>query len=583
MKILGISCEQDAGATIVENGKMVAAVNEERFSRKKLHKGFPELSIKAVCKIANFNPKDIDLIAISTLNHVNYIGFKNPTLIQKLGEKLSTIKLIQAFLHSNVVSNLIKLIIFILQFPYRRNLIQKLRALGFNQRVYFVDHHDCHSYSAYYTSGFEDCMVITLDGAGDGFCSKVYLPGNKTLKEVHKVPFYSSPAYYYAYATNLCGFKCGREGKITGLAAFGNPEITKNIFASRINYNNKKIQFLNYGYYLNAEKEYLLKALNGSTKEEIAAGIQSLFEDLVLAYIKDLIKKYRNNKLTKLALAGGAFANVKLNQKISELKNVEEISVFPHMGDGGLATGAAYVLLSKKKLIKPYTLNNAYLGTDYTNEDYIQALENNSKSVAYSRVTNIACTIAKALQEGKVVAYFNGRMEYGPRALGNRSIFISAKDPSINQWLNEKLCRSEFMPFAPMILKEKESEYFKNLDSKHKCTKFMTITTQVTNKALTNTPAAVHIDGTARFQSITKDQNPVIHEMLESYYKLTGIPAVINTSFNMHEEPIVESPRDAVKAFLQGGLDILVLGNYIVERKESDKLEFLKEKDTITV
>ncbi|MBI3309276.1 MAG: carbamoyltransferase, partial [Candidatus Melainabacteria bacterium] len=294
-------------------------------------------------------------------------------------------------------------------------------------------------------------------------------------------------------------------------------------------------------------------------------------------------KKYRNNKLTKLALAGGAFANVKLNQKISELKNVEEISVFPHMGDGGLATGAAYVLLSKKKLIKPYTLNNAYLGTDYTNEDYIQALENNSKSVAYSRVTNIACTIAKALQEGKVVAYFNGRMEYGPRALGNRSIFISAKDPSINQWLNEKLCRSEFMPFAPMILKEKESEYFKNLDSKHKCTKFMTITTQVTNKALTNTPAAVHIDGTARFQSITKDQNPVIHEMLESYYKLTGIPAVINTSFNMHEEPIVESPRDAVKAFLQGGLDILVLGNYIVERKESDKLEFLKEKDTITV
>lgn len=582
MKILGISCEHDAGASIVIDGKIIGAINEERFSRKKLYKGFPELSIKAVCEIANLSPRDIDLIAISTLNHVDYIGFKKPTLIQKIGEKFSTIKLIQTLLHLNIISSFIKLIIFVLQCPYRRNLIKKLRTLGFSQKVSFLDHHDCHAYSAYYTSGFEDYMVITLDGAGDGFCSKAYIPKSNRLKEVHRVPFYSSPAYYYAYATNLCGFKCGREGKITGLAAYGNPEITKYIFAKRINYNNEKIQFINHGYYLNYEKEHLLKALNGSTKEAIAAGIQSIFEDLVLAYIRDLIKKYKNNKPTKLALAGGAFANVKLNQKISELQNVEEIYVFPHMGDGGLATGAAYVLLSKKQAIKPYALDNAYLGTQYTDKDYLQALEN-CEQIIYSRATNVSFEIARAIQEGKVVAYFNGRMEYGPRALGHRSIFASANDPSINQWLNEKLCRSEFMPFAPIILKEKENEYFSNLDAKHNCIKFMTTTTIVTSKALKDIPAAIHIDGTARFQSITKDQNPVVYDMLQNYYKLTGIPAVINTSFNMHEEPIVESPTDAIECLLKGHLDMLVLGNYIVERKEADKLLALKEKDTITV
>ena len=566
MKILAISCEQDAGAAINIDGKIVAAANEERFNRKKLFIGFPELSILALCKKTNLNPKDFDYIAISTLNHVPYIGFTNPIFRQKLGEKLSKKRFIQNILNTKMFMYFIRNTIYFLQSGYRNKIIHKLRNLGFNQKVYFIDHHTCHGYSAYYTSGWRDCLVLTLDGAGDGFCSKVFINQNNKLKEVHTVPFYGSPGYYYAYATKICGFKCGREGKLTGLAAFGNPNHTKDIFKSRVKYHSEEITFKNYGHYLNKELTELKLALNGSKKEDIAAGIQTYLEEMVTSYIFDLIKRFKDNKPVKLALAGGVFANVKLNQRISELKNVKELYVYPHMGDGGLSAGASFALLEKLgSPLMPYEFEDVYLGCSYSQEEIMRAL--NCQRADYYKSENPSLIMAKAISEGKIVAYYSGAMEYGPRALGHRSIFVSAKDPKINQSLNERLQRSEFMPFAPIILKEKEEEYFLNLNSKHKCTKFMTITTDVTEKALKDISAAVHIDGTARFQTITKEQNPVVHEMLKIHFALTGVPAVINTSFHMHEEPIVESPEQAIKAFQQGQLDMLVLGNFVIENK----------------
>lgn len=568
MKILAISCEQDAGAVINIDGKIISAANEERFNRKKLYIGFPELSIQAVCKIANLESKDIDYIAVSTLNHIPSLDYSNLAFHQKIGERLSKIRPIQEALKTSTFTNLVKNAHMIIQSYYRGEIVKKLRKLGFRQKVYFIDHHMCHAYSAYYTSGWNDCLVVTLDGAGDGVCSRVFSPPENKLKEVHNIPFYGSPGYYYSYATNICGFKYGREGKLTGLAAFGDPEVTKSIFATRIKYNSEQMRFINYGHYFNSEINYLRLALNGSRKQDIAAGIQSYLEEMVLNYISDLIKKFKRNQPTKLALCGGVFSNVKLNQRISELGNVDELYVYPHIGDGGLAVGASFTLLIQKGVsIAPYKLENAYLGTDYSQEDILKALSLNQSS--YSITNDAALTIAKALKEGKVVAYFNGQMEYGPRALGNRSIFVSAHNPTINQTLNERLQRSEFMPFAPIVLKERESDYFLDLESKHNCTRFMTIATNVTSKALKDIPAAVHIDGTARFQSLTKEQNPVIYEMLKIYYELTGVPAVINTSFNMHEEPIVESPQDAIKCFQMGHLDMLVLGNCVLERGNS--------------
>ncbi len=566
MKILAISCEQDAGAAINVDGKIIAAANEERFNRKKLYIGFPELAILAICKKTNLKPQDFNCIAVSTLNHIPSLDYKNLALHQKIGEKLSKIKLIQQALKTKMFTNLVKDIHRIAQSHFRNEIIKKLRELSFNQKVYFIDHHTCHACSAYYTSGWNDCLVVTLDGAGDGVCSRVFVPTNNTLVELHNISFYGSPGYYYSYATNICGFKYGREGKITGLAAFGNPNATKSIFANRIKYDSNEMKFINYGHYFNSEINHLQLALNGSKKEDIAAGIQNHLEEMVTSYISDLIKRFKNNAPTKLALSGGVFSNVKLNQKISELENVQEIYVHPHMGDGGLAVGASFALLIQKNFpVKPYELESAYLGTEYNDIDIENALNLHTNN--YYQTESPALKIAKALSEGKVVAYFNGSMEYGPRALGNRSIFVSAKDSKINKTLNEKLQRSEFMPFAPIVLKEKENDYFLGLNSKQNCTKFMTITCKVTTKAFKDIPAAIHVDGTARFQSITKNQNPVVYEMLKIYSELTGVPAVINTSFNMHEEPIVESPKQAIECFNKGHLDMLVIGNYVLENK----------------
>lgn len=567
MKILAISCEQDAGAAINIDGKIAAAVNEERFNRKKLYIGFPELSIKSVCQIANLSPSDFDYIAISTYNHISSLDYDNLAFHQKIGESLSKIRLVQLALQTNIFTNLVKILHRVYQTKFRLNIIKKLRNLGFQQKIQFIDHHVSHACSAYYTSGWNECLTVTLDGAGDGICSRVFITKGNKLVEVHHIPFYGSPGYYYSYATNICGFKYGREGKLTGLAAYGNPEITKDIFAKRIKYNPKKMWFINNGFYFHSEINYLKLALNGASKEDIAAGIQDYLEEMVLAYITDLMKRFNNNRSVKLALAGGVFANVKLNQKISELKNVSEIYVHPHMGDGGLAVGASFALLTRMNSpIAPKPLENAYLGTVYTNKDILDTLKR--LEADFTETHNPAMTMAQAIAEGKVVAYYSGRMEYGPRALGNRSIFVSAKNPSVNNWLNKRLQRSEFMPFAPIVMKEMEDEYFLELDSKHNCNKFMTITCKVKEKALQDIPAAVHIDGTARFQSITRKQNIVVYDMLKHHFELTGVPAVINTSFNMHEEPIVESPEDAIRCFEKGHLDMLVIGDYVLEQKE---------------
>jgi carbamoyltransferase len=575
MKILSISTEQDAGAAINIDGKIVAAANEERFNRKKLFIGFPEISIKEVCKKVSLSFNDFDYIAVSTLNHIPSLDYKNLAFHQVIGEKLSRISPIQKALQTVGFTEFVKNSYSIIQGFYRNKVVKQLRELGFKQKVYFIDHHTCHGYAAYNTSGFDDCLVITLDGAGDGYCSKVFIPENYKLHNVHKIPFYGSPGYYYSYATNICGFKYGREGKLTGLAAFGNPEKTKKIFASRVNYDPKKMIFVNYGHYFNSEIKFLQKALSGFSKEDIAAGIQTHTEEIVTSYISDLVKKF--NK-TKIALCGGVFANVKLNQRISEIENIKELYVHPHMGDGGLAVGASFALLDQmNQIIKPYFLETAYLGPEYSDEEIMKELE--TSRCSFYKSENVSSVMAKAISEGKVVAYFNGAMEYGPRALGNRSIFVSAKDPHINQSLNDRLERSEFMPFAPIIMKEKENDYFKNLDSKHKCNRFMTITTDVKEKAKSDIPAAVHIDGTARFQSITKEQNSVVYKMLQIHEELTGVPAVINTSFNMHEEPIVESPKQAIDCFLRGHLDVLVIGNYVAEKIQTDAKDL--EKNTL--
>ena len=266
---------------------------------------------------------------------------------------------------------------------------------------------------------------------------------------------------------------------------------------------------------------------------------------------------------SRLAVAGGVFANVKLNQRIAALDNIDEVYVFPNMGDGGLSVGAAWLAHEQQTGSKPRAMGSAFLGNNITDKDAQTALA--KSGFTYKRVSDIETHVAELLAQGEVVVRVKGRMEFGPRALGNRSILYKASDASVNEWLNARLCRSEFMPFAPATLIEYAKDHYYGLDLGATSAEYMTMTFDCTEEMKRQSPAAVHVDGTARPQLVSSGRYPEFHRLLSKYYTLTGRSSVINTSFNMHEEPIVRTSDDAIRAFSSSSLPWLALGNFIVQ------------------
>ncbi len=306
--------------------------------------------------------------------------------------------------------------------------------------------------------------------------------------------------------------------------------------------------------------EYL-ERLEHFDREDVAAWLQKNTE----REVADLVGHWvRRTGVRDVVLAGGLFANVRLNQEIHQLPEVESVFVFPHMGDGGLAVGA---VMARQKP-EPVPLRDACLGPEYSRLEIEGALK--AQRVRYEPVDDIEVTIAKLLADGKVVARFNGRMEYGPRALGNRSILYQTTDVTVNDWLNDKLQRNKFMPFTSSTLAEEAHRCYKNLEGAEYPAKFMTITFDATDWMKARSPGTVHLDGTSRPQLVSKEENPSYYKIIDEYRKLTGIPSVLNTSFNMHEEPIVCSPDDAIQSFMRSGLDYLAVGDYLVRNPEAD-------------
>jgi carbamoyltransferase len=357
---------------------------------------------------------------------------------------------------------------------------------------------------------------------------------------------------YYEQVTSALGFTAGRhEGKIVGLAAYGNPEHLRQVLLDRFEVKDGDIRIrasLNH---------FFTRALaQRFAKRDIAAAYQQVLEDVTQQAVSHWVKE---TGLSQIAVSGGVHANVKLNQRIREIKGVDSVFAYPNMGDGGCATGAAMLVFEKKLQSRPVA--NVYYGPGYSDQEIESALV--KEKVEYTEPADIENQIADLLTKNHIVARFHGRMEYGPRALGNRSILYPAQDPEVNQWLNHQLGRTEFMPFAPAVLAEEAHRLFKNLEGCDKTAEFMTITFDCTEEMKSACPAAVHVDGTARPQLVSEKTNPSFHRVLRAYYDRTGIPAVINTSFNMHEEPIVCSPQDAIRAFVQGNIDYLAIGPYL--------------------
>jgi carbamoyltransferase len=449
----------------------------------------------------------------------------------------------------------------------RRSRIRSILSehFGIGAPVHFFHHHYSHATSAYYTSGFRDALVVTMDGGGDGHCSHVYSVRDGRWEHLAAIDSYDSLGNYYAYITAICGYKAKRhEGKITGLAPRGEPRFKK-LLSSMIAAEHGRL--VNRGQVLfdQAMKRILDSLPRDWTKEDLAASIQVVAEEVACRHIAYWVEKTGHENV---ALSGGLFANVRINEEIHLLPGVRQTFIHPGMSDEGLAVGAALALDAEQdpeaaRTREPVGLPHVYLGNEYDDREIARALEE-AELLATLHRGGIEAEIAEKLAQGKVVARFHGKMEYGPRALGNRSILYQPGDPSVNDWLNELLRRTEFMPFAPSSLDEESALLYTNFEGATDTARFMTITFHCTPWMQERCSGVVHVDGTARPQLVREEDNPSYHRIIAEYYRRTGVPVIINTSFNIHEEPIVRTPEDAVRAFLDSGLDYLAIGNFMV-------------------
>ncbi len=571
MLVLGITDGVSCGAAVVESGRLLAAVNEEALSRLKMAYGFPRQAIAEVMRVAGVAPGDIDLVFVASVNAYWTDGVRAfegwlesddrsiRNSIQAVAGRLGPLIDIVPGLESLYYAVRTPI------FAQRRRAIERIvrEEFGITAEVEFVDHHLAHAASAYFTSGFEDALVVTMDGGGDGCCAHVYDVRDGRFERLATTKAFDSLGNYYAYITHICGFKAQKhEGKITGLAAYGEPRFL-DLLDAFITLEDGQLKNVG-GVVFRGAIDALRKRLPENwARENLAASIQQHSERLASGYVA---RHLTPDRPRNLAIAGGLFANVRINQKLKELPGVDRIFVHPGMTDAGLAVGAALVSCIRGRADAvpwPHTiLPDVYLGAEFSDAEIERELS--SHGLEYTRADDAETAIGELLADGYVVARFNGRMEYGPRALGNRSILYQPSDRSVNDWLNTALRRTEFMPFAPATMNEQAQSSYRDIAGARDTARFMTITCDVTASMRQTCAGAVHIDGTARPQLVRAEDNPSFHRIIEAFYRLTGVPTVINTSFNMHEEPIVYSPADAIRAFRLGHLDYLAIGDFLV-------------------
>ncbi|MGN6156340.1 MAG: carbamoyltransferase family protein [Sphingomicrobium sp.] len=557
MVILGISpIVHESAAALIVDGQIVAAAAEERFTRKKGAGGFPEESIAFVLSQAGMSIQDVDAVALPWLptwterrsDIGNYLRNLAPTLI-------SDAPVVDRVFHfANYTKNVGRTVAKSMFGGGHRITAERLRLAGYTGPIRFVHHHAAHVAAAYLASGERKALGVSLDGYGSGGTGSFYLCEDGRMQHLHTIPYPHSLGTFYRRVTQALGFVADRhEGKIVGLAAFGQPE--------------ELLDEVIGDFDLSRPDHFRLKTPQNPmrarqraaehSRADMAAAYQRVLELVATRYIGDYCARHG---LGTVVAAGGVFANVKMNQRISDLPNVNRLFVFPAMGDMGVGAGAA-LFHAASSGDTPRKLRDVFLGPAYDDAELLTALRRGGLS--WTENDDPAPRIAELLADGKTVCRFAGRMEFGPRALGNRSILHAADHPSINARLNDRLGRTEFMPFAPVVMMEDAERLFRGVEKVRHSAEFMTVTLDCTDEMKQLAPAAVHVDGTARPQLVRQDRNPELYAILAHYKRLSGRPALINTSFNMHEEPIVCSPADAVRAFLASGLDSLAMGRFL--------------------
>ncbi|MEP3479815.1 MAG: carbamoyltransferase C-terminal domain-containing protein [Fuerstiella sp.] len=616
MRILGISpLDTTSTVSFMEDGKVVFACAEERLSRVKLQDGFPKLAIDEGFQVTGWTPESIDHVAYaffdgteegrlidiafdkdakrfgvgstSESNQAISASFAKPYQVDRsrlipgitdvadefvakkswlkktVYRMLSRSPRLDWMAHRHVFRQWVNTAKADHQ-RWTEVLDQGLQDYGLQDKLVRFHHHDTHAANAFFGSGFDSALAITLDGYGSGCCGGVYKCENGKLTNLKRFDFPSSMGIFYEHVTSGLGYKPSRhEGKIVGLASYGDSSHLHAALKSRFQIVDGEIQIKG------GMNHFLARALaDHFASRDVAAAYQDVLDEVTQELATWWVHE---TGIENIVVSGGVHANVKLNQRIHEVDGVRRVFVYPNMSDGGCGTGAAMLAFSENG-VAPVATEAVYYGPNYSDSEIEAALQ--AEGLEYTVCDEVEDEIAALLTKDHIVARFNGGMEYGPRALGNRSILYPPKDPEVNQWLNHQLGRTEFMPFAPAVMQDLGHRLFANVEGCEKTAEFMTVTFNCNEEMKSKCPAAVHVDGTARPQFVSPETNASFYKILKKYYELSGIPALINTSFNMHEEPIVCSPADGIRAFLLGNIDYLAIGSCLVKHpKPKDRTE----------
>lgn len=564
MKILGVCNANDSGASLIVDGRVVASANEERFSRRKLTSDFPNAAIEYVLAEGGLTIDDIDYVGCGAWNGIDTYAAL-PRLLEDAvaisGQGEGAAKVVRERLNATLRSD----------HGAKMKFEAGIKELGVpSEKIIYCDHHVSHALTAFYPSPFEDAVVLVADGRGDFRSTTLWRASREGgLEILDSSSELASIGAMYGFVTKLLGFIPDRhEGKVTGLAAHGKPSLALQKLAEGIGFNSKtgriEPKFGDwYKPFGSAEMPALVELLDEVPREDFAFAAQKLLEDVLRSYLVHHLAN-AGIETTNLCLAGGCMANVKLNYELLKLPQVKDIYVAPGMGDGGNALGGAINVSVKREGKKWIEMPTVYLGPQFSQQQIEASL--NAAGIAFRTIgsSEKISLAAELINQGKIVGWFQGRMEYGPRALGSRSIMASAADPTINASLNERLNRTEFMPFAPATIDKLASRCFHEWKPEHVSPKFMTVCYTCSEWMATQCPATVHVDNTARPQIVSRPDNAEYYDVIERYAELSGRPALINTSFNHHEEPILLSPDDAVRSYRKNNVDVLIIGDCFV-------------------
>lgn len=595
MNILGISCfYHDAAAALVRDGDLIAAAEEERFSRKKHDFDFPARAIAFCLEEAKVAPEDLDYV----------VFYEKP--FDKFTRILLTAmqtfpRSVKVFRESMVTWLLDKLWV-------KRIICERVGVKG--ERVLFSGHHLSHAASAFFCSPFEEAAILTVDGVGEWATATTGTGRGTKIEIKRELRFPHSLGLLYSAFTAFLGFEVNEgEYKVMGMAPYGEPRYVEDVMKllDLAEDGSFWLDMSYFSYHRSAERTFSRKfeqlfglprppgkhfftATSGypsyfgpkpadfdaAVREnqhyaDVAASIQKVTEEILLRMARTLAQE---TGMKRLCMAGGVALNCVANGRILAETPFEELYVQPAAGDGGGAVGAAlycyHSLLGKPRR---FVMKHGYWGKSYGDSEIRSFLEREGIRYEYlGHEDKLVARVAEALVEGKVVGWFQGRFEWGPRALGSRSIVADPRRAEMKDIINTMIkFREPYRPFAPSVLAERAEEYFDLPDApRHYPARFMLLVRDVKPEKREVVPAITHVDGTGRLQAVHREESPLYYKLIETFGQATGVPLVLNTSFNLKGEPIVTSPQDAFTTFSRGGLHMLVLGNYIVTRQEGD-------------